>query len=303
MIAKSDDDGRAHPPAPEPSAVEHGPTVLKKSLGAQMRSLRESRGISREEAAETLRGSVSKISRLEGGRTGFKERDVTDLLTLYGVADTTEREQYLSLARHTKLSGWWHKYSDVLPPWSETYVGLEQDASAIRIYAAEFVPDLLQTPEYSRALIASGHHDDERERRVEVRQRRQQILTRPKPVAVWAVIDEAVLRRPVGGVAVLRDQIAHLIRLADLSNVTIQVLRFSAFGLGAARGSFSLVRCRGAWSKLSDIAYIEQLTGAQYLDKSSDLTLYRRVMENLIAAAEPPQVSTAFLTTLAADMR
>jgi transcriptional regulator with XRE-family HTH domain len=300
MIAKSDDGGCPNPLKSEPLGTEHGPTVLKMTLGGQMRLLRESRGISRETAAEAIRASVSKISRLEGGRTGFKERDIGDLLTLYGVTEPDERERYLALARHTKLPGWWHDYGDLLPPWFETYIGLEQDASIIRLYAAQYIPDLLQTPAYSRALIALDD-GDQPARRLDMRLRRQQVLTRPKPVAVWAVIDEAALRRPVGGIEVLRSQIEYLVQLTDLSNVTIQILRFSAGAHGAICGSFSLLRC-GAWCELSDIAYAEQLTGAQYLDKASDLKLYRSVLDKLVVAAEPPQHSAALLSALAADL-
>lgn len=175
-----------------------GPTVLRITLGTQLRRLREASGITRETAGYAIRASHAKISRLELGRVGFKERDVADLLTLYGVDDGPEREAFLDLARKANISGWWHRYSDVLPSWFEIYVGLEQAASVIRTYEAQFVPGLLQTEDCARAVVRLGHPDgsaDDIDRRVHLRMRRQQLLTQPEAPNMWAVLDEAALRR------------------------------------------------------------------------------------------------------------
>jgi len=168
-----------------------GPTVQRLVLGGQLHRLREQHGISAERAAEAIRGSHSKISRMEHGRVGFKERDVGDLLTLYGVTDSEERAALLNLAREANTPGWWHAYSDVLPNWLEPYVGLEAAASVLRTYEVQFVPGLLQTEEYARALIRLGQavSDDEIDRRAELRVSRQEILGGPNPPQLWAVVD------------------------------------------------------------------------------------------------------------------
>src|SRR6516162_10355055 len=207
-----------------------GPTVQRLVLGGQLHRLRESRGISAEKAAEAIRGSHSKISRMEHGRVGFKERDVADLLTLYGVTDNEERAALLNLAREANTPGWWHAYSDILPTWLEPYVGLEAAASVIRTYEVQFVPGLLQTEEYARALIRQGAAVSEQDvsRRAELRVSRQEILRRPDAPQLWVVVDEGALRRPVGSKDIVREQLRHLMEMADHPAVTLQILPFSA---------------------------------------------------------------------------
>src|ERR1700738_24381 len=162
-----------------------GPTVQRLVLGSQLHRLRDSRGITAEQAAEAIRGSHSKISRMEHGRVGFKERDVSDLLTLYGVTDSEERAALLNLAREANTPGWWHAYSDAMPPWLEPYVGLEAAASVLRTYEVQFVPGLLQTEEYARALIRLGSavSEDDIDRRAELRVRPQEGRGPPDPAA------------------------------------------------------------------------------------------------------------------------
>ncbi|MFI7000886.1 helix-turn-helix domain-containing protein [Nocardia sp. NPDC050175] len=288
MIAEPDDDGQVHP-----VVAERGPTVLRIALGGQLRRLREAKGITREAAGDAIRGSHAKISRLELGRTGFKDRDIRDLLSLYGVNDVEERERFLDLARQANEPGWWHRYSDLLPQWFGTYLGLEQAASKIRTYEAHLVPGLLQTPEYARAVVALGYEDADTDRRVQVRQRRQEILHRSDPPIVWAVIDEAALHRPVGGPRVHREQMEHLIQLADLPTVTVQVLPYSSGEHAAAGSSFSILRF--AESELPDIVYLEHLTSALYLDRRQDLALYLSVMDRLSVQAERPEKSVEIL--------
>jgi transcriptional regulator with XRE-family HTH domain len=275
-----------------------GPTVLRRLLGAQLRRLREGKGISRESAGYTIRASGSKISRLELGRVGFKERDVSDLLTLYGVADEHDRAALLSLAREANTPGWWHRYGDILPGWFETYVGLEEAAELIRTFEIQFIPGLLQTADYARAVMAVGHSaapDEEIERRVNLRMTRQKLLTRAdKAPRLWAVVDEAALRRPIGGAEVMRAQIERLIEATHQPNVTLQVLPFAVGGHAAEGGAFTILRFPEP--DLPDAVYVEQLTSALYLDKREDVDRYMEAMERLCIESEPPGRSVEILS-------
>jgi hypothetical protein len=280
-----------------------GPTVLRMLLGAQLRRLREGQGVSREAAGWHIRASESKISRMELGRVGFKERDVTDLLTLYGVTDSRERGALLDLARQANTPGWWHRYGDILPSWFQSYLGLEAAAKMIRSYEVQFVPGLLQTADYARAVVLLGHGRapaDEVERRVELRMERQELLRRPQPPYLWVVIDEAALRRPIGGVAVMRGQISALIEATKLPNVRLQVVPFDAGGHAAAGGAFTILRF--ADQDLPDIIYIEQLTSAIYLDKREDVDHYAAAMERLCVEAEPPARTQDILHQIMKDL-
>jgi transcriptional regulator with XRE-family HTH domain len=266
-----------------------GPTVLRILLGAQLRRLREARRVSLEEAGNVIRASHSKISRLETGRVGFKDRDIADLLTFYGVTDEQERETVRALVRRANAPGWWHDYSDILPSWFEVYVGLEEAATQIRAYEVQFVPGLLQTQDYARAVTLLGHGAAparEIERRVRLRMARQVLLTRPDPPNVWAVLDEAVLRRPVGGLDVMQAQLKHLLKMAKQPNVTIQIIPFQAGGHAAAGGPFSILRF--AEPDLPNVVYLEQLTSALYLDKPEIVDSYLVVMERVCMEAATP---------------
>ncbi|MEV6341858.1 helix-turn-helix transcriptional regulator [Actinoplanes sp. NPDC051851] len=276
-----------------------GPTVLRILLGSQLRKLRESRGITREAAGYEIRASGSKISRMELGRVSFKERDVADLLTMYGVVDSEEREQLIALARQANNPGWWQHLSDVLPGWFQSYLGLEAAASLIRTYEIQFVPGLLQTPEYARAVIMLGHAGasaEEINRRVDLRRQRQQVLTRAGGPQLWAVIDEAVLRRPIGGVDVMRAQIEALIEASKQPNVRLQIIPFQAGGHAAAGGPFAILRFPEP--ELPDVVYVEQLTSAIYLDKREDVDQYAMAMERVCIDAEPPNHTPEILGKL-----
>ncbi|MEV4544482.1 helix-turn-helix domain-containing protein [Micromonospora echinaurantiaca] len=276
-----------------------GPTVLRMLLGAQLRRLREASGVTREGAGWEIRASESKISRMELGRVGFKERDVADLLTLYGVTAAEEREPLLKLARDANSPGWWHRYGDVLPSWFQSYLGLEAAAALIRTYEVQFVPGLLQTPAYARAVVLLGHpraDAAEVDRRVDLRIRRQQLLRRPRPPQLWAVVDEAALRRPIGGPAVMREQLTALIEATSAPNIRLQVVPFTAGGHAAAGGAFSILRFGD--QDLPDIVYIEQLTSALYLDKRDDLDYYAVAMERLCVEAEPPERTPELLARI-----
>jgi transcriptional regulator with XRE-family HTH domain len=279
--------------APEPRA---GPGVLRLLLGGQLRKLREAAGITPEQAGYEIRGSRSKISRMEHGRVGFKQRDVADLLTLYGVTDELLRSGILSLARQANAQGWWSTYGDILPDWFEAYLGLEAAATLIRTFELQFVHGLFQTQGYARAVTVLGHRaasDDEIDRRVSLRIKRQDLLTGKDAPRVWSVMDEAALRRPVGGHQVMREQLGRLIEVAALPNVTVQVMPFRRGGHAGAGGSFTVLRF--AQPELPDVAYIEQLTSALYLERRADVDHYLEVMNRLSADALTPVGTTRFL--------
>ncbi|GAA4070107.1 helix-turn-helix domain-containing protein [Nonomuraea soli] len=279
--------------------TQGGPTVLRILLGTQLRKLRVANGISREDAGYSIRASHAKISRLELGQVSFKERDVADLLTLYGVTDPDERAPLLELARTANAPGWWHKYSDVLPGWFEVYIGLEGAAAAIRTYENQFVPGLLQTPVYARAVIALDHARatiTEMDRRVSVRITRQRRLTGDHPLRLWAVLDESCVRRSPGGPEVLRDQLDHLLAMAALPNVTLQIMPFDRGGHAAAGGPFSLLRF--PQPELPDVVYMEQLTSALYLDKPAESEHYTEVMNRLSTQALTPEETHQFIAAL-----
>ncbi len=272
-------------PAP-PDLVASGPTALRIALGSQLRRLREAHGITCEAAGQVIRASASKISRVEHGRVSMKQRDLADLLTLYGVTGEAERADVLRLAREAARPGWWHQYGEILPGWFEFYVGLESAASRIRTYEMQFVPGLLQTPEYARAVIRGGHPAapaDEIARRVSLRMKRQQILSRPDGPKLWAVMDETALRRRLGGPGVMEAQLDRLIELAAEPNIALHVVTLQSGYHAAAAGSFSILRF--AAPELPDVVYLEQLTSALYLDKRRDVDHYSAVMDQLCVQA------------------
>lgn len=279
-----------------------GPSVQRLVLGGHLRRLREKAGLTAEQAADEIRASHSKISRIEHGRVSFKERDIGDLLKLYGVADPAERDALMMLAREANVPGWWQRYSDILPNWLEPYFGLEAAASFIRTYELQFVPGLLQTEDYARSVIRLGNvlSEEEVARRTEVRVNRKTVLEREDPPRKWAVIDEAALRRPIGGRAVMREQIRYLISMCEHPAVTLQVLPFSAGGHPAMGGPFTILRF--AEPDLRDVVYIEQLTSALYLDRSAEVDSYLEVMEQLCLQAEQVARTPSVLSRILKDL-
>lgn len=287
----------------QPDGGSSGPTVLRMLLGSHLRRLRESRGVSRESAGWEIRSSESKISRMELGRVGFKERDVIDLLTLYGVTEERQRATVLELMRQANTRGWWQQHSDVLPSWFENYLRLEQVAQVIRTYQVQFVPGLIQNEEYARAVITHGHRarsEYEIERRVQLRMDRQKMLHEPGAPRLWAVIDEAALTRPFGPPRVMRSQIEHLLEVSAAPNIDLQILPFRSGAHAAAGGSFTILRF--AEPDLPDVVYLEQLTSAVYLDKRSDVEDYVMIMERVSVQAETPKQSQATLRRLLTEL-
>jgi transcriptional regulator with XRE-family HTH domain len=280
-------------------AARSGPTALRIALGAQLRRLREESHVTVTDAAEAIRATHSKISRLERGRSGAKQRDVADLLSLYGMTDAAQREELLALARQANTPGWWQPYNDVLPSWFELYLGLERAASIIRLYEVQFIHGLLQTEDYARAviLIANAHAPaEEIDRRVSVRMKRQQLLTQPDGPQVWAVLDEAALRRWPAGPEVMRAQLKHLLQVTELPNVTLQIVPFDVGPHAAAGGPFTILRFPEP--DLPDMVYLEQLNSAVYLDHPDDVIDYVTVMDQLAVRAQTGQDSKDMISAL-----
>ncbi|WP_217207197.1 helix-turn-helix transcriptional regulator [Streptomyces sp. AC550_RSS872] len=269
-------------------------------LGSQLRRLREARGITREAAGYSIRASESKISRMELGRVSFKTRDVEDLLTLYGITDEQERASLLSLAREANVAGWWHSYSDVLPSWFPTYVGLEGAASLIRAYEVQFVHGLLQTEAYARAVVKRGMRGASAadiDKRVALRLERQKyLLDEGGAPEFHIVLDEAALRRPYGDREVMRGQLHHLIEISQRPNVRLQIMPFSFGGHSGESGAFTILSFPE--SDLSDVVYLEQLTSALYLDKHEDVIQYEKALKELQQDSPGPDESRDLLRGL-----
>jgi transcriptional regulator with XRE-family HTH domain len=277
-----------------------GPTAARMLVGAQLRRLRRQAGISREQAGAAIGAAESELRGLELGRSGFRRRDVADLLTLYGVTDEAERQAVLELADQAGAPGWWQRYHDVVPSWHEPFLGLEQAASVIRGYEVGCIPELLQTPDYTRAIVRSRHPEAteaEIARHADLLGERQQILWRPEPAHLWTVIDETALRRPPGGVEEMRDQLRHLIEvMAELPNVTVQVLPLRSGGHAPTGGPITLLRFPE--DELPDVVFLRQLDGAIYLDEPSDTDPYRDVLDQLVVHAELPAETGLILSRI-----
>jgi len=273
-----------------------GPVVPRLILGSRLRELREERHISRGASGDAIRASRSKISRLEAGRHRFKPRDVADLLTLYGVTDEAERATLLALAEEANSPAWWQHFNDVVPTWTRAYLGAEQAASLVRCFEVQRVPHLLQTPDYARAslrLAHSGAGGAEIDRRVRLRMTRQRILRRRPAAQLWAVIDEAALRRPVGGISTMRGQLRHLIEICRLPQVTVQVMPFLAGGHAGEAGPVTILRLPGG--RLPDMVYLEQRVTALYPDRPTEIECYWDVMNRLVVEAESPEETPTIL--------
>jgi transcriptional regulator with XRE-family HTH domain len=271
-----------------------GPTVLRIMLGGQLRRLRESRGIAAQAAAKAIRGSESKISRIELGRNAIREIDVLDLLTFYGVG-AVEREQLLNLAEQANRPGWWHRFNDILPDWFQFYVGLEEAATSIRVYEPQFIPGLLQTPRYTAAVLTMCDIPlGEAERHVILRKERQRRFTEGR-VKLWAIIEETALRRPIGNKEILLDQLRYLLGLTDMPNLTLQIIPFGRGGHAVPSG-FTILRFGDP--DLQDVAYLEHLTSALYFDKKADVDRYLLAMERLSIVSAKPGETPGILSAI-----
>jgi transcriptional regulator with XRE-family HTH domain len=277
-----------------PDSLHGSPTVLRMILGRQLQALREKAGLSYQQAADAILSSEWTIRRMERAEGGLKPLTLKSLLVAYGVTDVREIDAFLGLARDASRPGWWHSYSDVLPDWFKVAVGLEESASMIRAYQPQVVPGLLQTEAYVRAITAASFPSDteeESERRVAVRLARQDLLRRPAPPEYWVVLEETVLRRPIGSRQVMRGQVEHLIAAAGQPNITIQVLPFSAGWHPAMYGMFNIFRFPD--EAMPDVVYSETLTSAYYLNKPEETAKYTEALDRMCAqAATPDQTVT-----------
>lgn len=265
------------------------PTVRRRRLAAELRRLRSRAGVTQQQAAAHLACAQAKIGRFETAKRSPSVGDVSALLDFYGI-DGAERDQLLNLARDARKRGWWHSYSDVLPEWYETYVGLEAEASEIHTYEAEAIPGLLQTAEYAYAITKSTLvRADEPEigRRAELRIQRQDRVTGEDPLELWAVIGEAALRRPVGGDGVLRRQLEHVLKLVELPNVAVQVMPLDAGAHPAQAGPFVILRYASHIDP--DVVYLETHVGGLYLEREIEIANYARMMDHLRAHAASPE--------------
>jgi transcriptional regulator with XRE-family HTH domain len=283
-------------------ASEQSPTVRRRRLALELRRLREAARLTCEEVADHLECSASKISRVETGRVSVSPRDVRDMLELYGVPPQ-QRESLVQLARDSRQKGWWHAYSDTMQPQFVTYVGLESAASEIRIYEVSLIPELLQTEDYARAVIRSGMMNsppEDVERRVALRMARQPAITRDDPPKVWAVLDEAALRRRVGGAGLMRLQLEHLLAQAALPNVAVQVIPFGG-GAHPAMGRPFIVLVFPERVD-TDVVYQEDLTRALYLEDVADVDRYNVFFNHLRASALSFDDSSALVASVLKEM-
>ncbi|MER6623508.1 helix-turn-helix transcriptional regulator [Streptomyces sp. NPDC000931] len=281
------------------------PSVLRMILGRQLEELRGRAGLTYEEAGTAIGVSHSTIRRMEAAKVArLRLADAEKLLRVYGVTDQQEIDTFLKSAREANKRGWWHTYRDVMPDWFAAYLSLEQAALQIRAYESQFVHGLLQTEAYARALLNAGNPHapaEATERRIALRMRRQELLSRGTPPRVWVVMDETVLRWPVGGPEVMRAQIGHLIELHRLPQVTLQVMPFAGGPHPAMRaGPFQLFRFRAR--ELPDVVCLNGLVGAVYLDKGEDVVVYREALDRTGAQATPTTGTEAVLDRIRKDL-
>jgi transcriptional regulator with XRE-family HTH domain len=273
-----------------------GPTIRRRRLASELRRLREAADLTIDEVGEKLECSASKISRIETGHVGVTPRDARDMLELYGLTGD-EREALVQLAREARKPGWWHAYKEV---FTGTFVGLEADASSLRAFQALLVPGLLQTETYARAVIRAMRPDADEsdiQRRVAARTARQELLVDPNPPEYWAVIDEAVLHRVVGGPEVMAKQANRLLELAQLPHVTIQVVPFTAGAHPGMEGPFLILGFPEPADP--DVVYVDSTSGGFFLELAPDVRRYSLMFDHLRAAALKPDDSVAVIAAAA----
>jgi transcriptional regulator with XRE-family HTH domain len=284
------------------SNPDQNPTLRGRRLATELMQRREATGLSREEVARQLEWSTSTIFRIETGRSRPQPGNVRVLLDLYGVSGP-ERDGLIQLARDARQPGWWHSFRDVLPNPYEVYIGLEAGAAWLRNFEPVVVPGLLQTEDYARATFRNGPREldrDEVDRRVEVRMARQKVLARDDRPRLWAVIDEAVIRRLVGGPGVMRGQLQHLIDCADQGKTTLQIVPYRAGAHAGTTGPFVILE----FVEPTDpaVVYVETLAGDIYLEERADVSRYILAFDRLLAAALHPDDSVRMIQQAAEDM-
>ncbi|MGW6745062.1 helix-turn-helix domain-containing protein [Streptomyces sp. NPDC055025] len=276
------------------------PTVRRRRLGQELRRLRELKGMTAEEVAERLLVSQSKISRLENGRRSISQRDVRDLCGVYEVQDHRIVDSLMQMAKDSRQQGWWHAFGDI--PYS-VYIGLETDAASLRVFEPQVVPGLLQTRPYAEALINGALPESavpDVEKRVGVRLRRQdRINSTENPLRLWAVVDEAALRRVVGNRQLMREQLEHLVEQSQLPHVTVQVLPFHMGAHPGISGHYAVLEFPDASD--SSVVYIEGVTSDLYLEKANDVQRYSVMYEHLRAQALNVDQTRQFIADIAKE--
>ena len=284
--------------------VRPSPTVRRRRLRYELRRLRDEHGMTIEQVQDRSGGDIKapSISRWESGERSVRPTDLRLLLDIYGV-DGERREALLTLARQAKERGWWQSYRSAIPQWFQVYVGLEAEASSVRVYESELVHGLLQTADYYRAFLRAGPAaaaDAEADRKIEVRLARQERLTGEDPPDYWAVLNEAVIRRVVGGARVMREQLGHIADMATLPHVNVQVLPFGAGVHPAMDGSFEILGFPEPGDP--DVVYLENQAGSLYLEEAAEIDRYTRMFSHLMAKALDPEESRRLIARSAADL-
>ncbi|MEU1252914.1 helix-turn-helix domain-containing protein [Streptomyces chartreusis] len=272
------------------------PTVGQVVLGKRLQELREASGLGREEAARALRVTAATVRRMETAEVALKIPYVQVLLETYGVPED-EAEAFVSLAEEANQPGWWQRYHDVLPDWFSLYVSLEGAARIVRSYEPHFVPGLLQTEEYARAVLQAGTigqtGPETIERHVSLRMERQRLLERQDPPHLWVIMDETVLLRPVSGGEVMREQLDKLLEFAERDRVTLQIAEFASGPHPGTYAPFTLFRF--AEPELPDMVYTEYLSGALYLDSRKEVAAHLEVLDHMSTAAASAERSKKIL--------
>lgn len=277
-------------------ASETNPTLRRRELGFLLRQLRSERELSIEDVAERAMFSATKLSRLETGRVGASPRDIRDLCIVYGITDGAERERLMALAREGKQRAWWQQYD--LPYAS--YVGLEAEAASISDYNSDIVPGLLQVEGYAHALFESADPPLDHaamKQRTDARVRRQALLTRDDAPLFHYIVDESALRRPIGGPAVMRAQLARIIEAARLPKVTFQIVPLDVGAHPGLMSNFVILEFNKP--EVNDVVYVEGAVGNIYLESAADLERYRRILSRLQAIALDPEGSAAKVARIA----
>jgi transcriptional regulator with XRE-family HTH domain len=277
--------------------------VRRRRLGSELRRLREARSINLEVVADRLGLAASTLSRIENGKAPTKTAYLTALLELYEVTDPEQRQILTEMAREGHRKGWWAGYEDVLPTGFDIYMGLEADASGLRIYETQVVNGLLQTPEYAKAILREVNKKDspgQLQRATELRIKRQHTVEKPDPPDLWLILDEAVIRRPIGGPEVMASQLKHLVEASHWPNLTLQVLPFSAGAHSALTGPFTILEFPERTD--DDVVYLDSWGGPIYLEKERDVRMCSEVFDRLRAAALSTNDSVALADQVARQL-
>ncbi|MGO9783973.1 MAG: helix-turn-helix domain-containing protein [Streptosporangiaceae bacterium] len=277
--------------------------MRRRRLGFELRRLRESHSIKLEEVAEQLGVAASTLSRIETGKAPTKSVYLNAMLEMYGVDDPAQRQVLIDMAREGHRKGWWSVYDDVLPTGFGIYVGLEAEAAGLRSFQGEVVEGLLQTPDYARAVLREVQNrdtDEQIDKLVDLRIKRQDVLERDGPLDVWLILDEGVIRRTIGGPDVMLGQLGRLTEASKMPNVTLQVLPFESGSHAGLKGSFSILEFPERAD--ADVAYVESVAGIIYLEKDREVRTCAEAFDRLRAAALSPGASADLISKVAKDL-